>query len=233
MRSFFFCLSFATFLSFNPLAQASTAESYISSASAKSFMLFDAAIHNNCERINELIASGVDPNSVHYDKAGTALYQAVFEENLEAVKLLIRFGAKVNLINPRDCLTPLHAAVFNKDTEMVVLLLKHGARFAGSSKGGVTEWSSWKLTLRRTSFENILTIITRLKRSDLESANKLRKQVCLELNRQARDFLYFLENPLQKNERKHLESKGGFKWLIKKINNNHRRYKKVLEVFYG
>jgi ankyrin repeat protein len=85
----------------------------------------DAAMQQNLEAIEKLIATGVDVNEQQADGA-TALHWAVQWDDLAAAELLLAAGASPDTSN-RTGATPLRLAAINGNAAMLSLLLKSGA----------------------------------------------------------------------------------------------------------
>lgn len=89
--------------------------------------LLKSAAQSNLDRIQQLIASGVNVNSLDSQESGnTPLHWAASFGNAEAVQLLLDNGASVNVANA-DGASPLHDAVNRKNIEITRKLLNAGA----------------------------------------------------------------------------------------------------------
>lgn len=85
-----------------------------------------AAIHNQKELVEMLLAHGADANSGGR-KGFTALHVAALRGNVEIGKMLIEKGADVNM-KTKDGVTPLYFAEREKNEKFSELLRKHKAR---------------------------------------------------------------------------------------------------------
>lgn len=124
----------------------------------KMVSIIDACWSGNLERVRELIAGGVDVNSIkpsilhiasiyghqeivlellkHHANPNnhdvdncSPLHDAVFNNNTEIVKTLITYGANINMQTIRGH-TPLYMAVHECRFDIVKLLLENGADFS-------------------------------------------------------------------------------------------------------
>lgn len=84
----------------------------------------DAAMQQNLEEIERLIATGIDVNEQQADGA-TALHWAVQSDDLAAAELLLGAGASPDVSN-RTGATPLRLAAINGNAAMLTLLLEAG-----------------------------------------------------------------------------------------------------------
>lgn len=103
--------------------------------------LSQAAVYNDLETIQQLIADGEDIEGKDSDGM-TALQQAAFEGNVEAAKLLLKNQADVNTKDDWDA-TPIITAVYSEsgsEMEMVQLLLDYGADPTAVDADGMTAY---------------------------------------------------------------------------------------------
>jgi ankyrin repeat protein len=83
------------------------------------------------ERVRQLLAKGVDPNTILpsvFDTQWTALTTAAGRGETEIVRVLLDQGADPNQRGDNEGALPLHNAAEAGDEEIVRLLLKHGAK---------------------------------------------------------------------------------------------------------
>ncbi len=88
--------------------------------------LNQAAMENNIQMVNDLIAKGADVNAKsHYGL--TDLYVAIWNGNTEVVKILIKKGADVNEKSDNGE-TALSIAQSKNHSEIIQLLMQAGAK---------------------------------------------------------------------------------------------------------
>lgn len=95
--------------------------------------LVDAIRRNDISKVSELLADGVDPNTIHKGKSGNkikpVLFIAMEYENLEIFKLLLSYGADANATKTAN-------GVFENNLLMVAFR-KHARR---EGKGNLTKF---------------------------------------------------------------------------------------------
>ncbi|MBO9998901.1 MAG: ankyrin repeat domain-containing protein [Cyanobacteria bacterium SID2] len=84
-----------------------------------------AAEQGEIDRLQRLLAAGVDPNQADFRRR-TALMQAAYSGQVEAIRVLLEAGADVNG-DDRRFYTPLMAATYYGHTEAVKWLVEAGA----------------------------------------------------------------------------------------------------------
>lgn len=102
--------------------------------------LVKAVRDNKADKVEALLAEGVDPNSRDSEArdARTALYHAAVFGYADIARLLLKKGAKVDLGAPDTRQTPLMAAAFNESRDMVVALIEAGAQVNAQDPAGDT-----------------------------------------------------------------------------------------------
>lgn len=98
--------------------------------------LRSAASTNNVERLNELLESGINPNSAD-ENGRTALHFACCRGYQEVVKSLLAHHANCNAIDKLGN-TPLHLAVCTTSKETIDLLLQAGCSVTAKGNNGCT-----------------------------------------------------------------------------------------------
>lgn len=88
--------------------------------------LLDATLDGNLARVQELLALGVNPNSVKDDSRETPLILAASGGRSDIVAELLNAGANVNVSN-RFGMTPLMMAAAQGNAEIVKMLIEAGA----------------------------------------------------------------------------------------------------------
>lgn len=88
--------------------------------------LLGAASEDDVERVQSILASGIDPN-VTDDEGWTALMWASQYNNTALGRVLIEAGADLNLAEQSNEDTALTVAIYNNNLDMVTLLLDEGA----------------------------------------------------------------------------------------------------------
>ena len=96
--------------------------------------LLHAAYSNDLGRAQELLESGIDPDTVYRHDPRTALIAAARNNHWEMVRLLVANGADVNF-HARGDETPLMAVVRGGDPDTISLLLQMGADANRTVKG--------------------------------------------------------------------------------------------------
>lgn len=99
--------------------------SYLSEAQSDKDLL-GAASEADLERVQSILAAGIDPN-VTDEEGWTALMWAAQYNETEIGKALVEGGADLNLVEQSNEETALTVALYNGSLEMVALLLEGGA----------------------------------------------------------------------------------------------------------
>ena len=91
--------------------------------------LLTAIDKEKSDAVQELLASGIDPNKDPWPERGAyPLHLAVIKGNKEIVRILLDIGAKIDLkATNKDEATPLHWAAFFGQKDMVSLLIESGS----------------------------------------------------------------------------------------------------------
>ena len=90
--------------------------------------LYSACVHNNLDKVLQLLQKGVDPNHSFYNRMWngyTPLYMACWENNHRLVQPLIQWGAGLDAVN-RSGATPLHNACTLGSLQSARLMLLEG-----------------------------------------------------------------------------------------------------------
>ena len=98
--------------------------------------LFIAIQNGDAGRVQQLIASGADPNAKN-DKGSTALTIAVLMDKPDIARILLNAGADINAKNDVGA-TPLMAAATGGSVEMINLLLQYNADINAKNDRGDT-----------------------------------------------------------------------------------------------
>ncbi len=93
--------------------------------SALAAELADAAMNNDLERLQTLLAASADVNEAQADGT-TALHWAVQRDDLQSAEMLIQAGANPDATNRTDA-KPLQLAALNGNAAMLSLLIEAGA----------------------------------------------------------------------------------------------------------
>lgn len=115
-------------------------------------------VHNNLEKLTEMLENGIDPNE--RDLAGvtcswTPLYWSSKLRNIEAIKILLEYGADINLVIHDDdeiCGTVLDLASLRLDNELEELL-RESARETGTSLSNSFKAIRFKCRGKAPSFD--------------------------------------------------------------------------------
>lgn len=115
-------------------------------------------VHNNLEKLTEMLEKGIDPNE--RDLAGvtcswTPLYWSSKLRNIEAIKILLEYGADINLVVHDDdeiCGTVLDLASLRLDNELEELLREY-ARETGTSLSNSFKAIRFKCRGKAPSFD--------------------------------------------------------------------------------
>jgi ankyrin repeat protein len=92
--------------------------------------LYDAVVHNDVQKVKDLLSQGADPNSSWQNPGGevwTALHIAARNDSAEIAALLLDKGADPNIRSRNRKQTPLMDAANNGSKEVALLLLNRGA----------------------------------------------------------------------------------------------------------
>ncbi|WP_298863406.1 ankyrin repeat domain-containing protein [uncultured Gimesia sp.] len=105
--------------------------------------IFDVIEDHNLQRLEKLLAQGVNPNIPQSDSPTWVPLKSAIEElaeggPLEAVTLLLRSGADVEGVREPGDFTPLIVAVGNRQLEASLILLAAGADPNARSNEGDT-----------------------------------------------------------------------------------------------
>lgn len=115
-------------------------------------------VHNNLEKLTELLENGVDPNE--RDLAGvtcswTPLYWSSKLRNIDAIRILLEYGADMNLVVHDDdeiCGTVLDLASLRLDSELEELL-RESAKENGTSLSNSFKAIRFKCRGKAPSFD--------------------------------------------------------------------------------
>lgn len=92
--------------------------------------LFDAVFLGDIARVKELVAAGIDTNSVIHTpvkwEGATVLSIAAHEGHLEIVKFLVKSGTSVNFIDPCMRRNALHWACMGNQYDVAKYLIQNG-----------------------------------------------------------------------------------------------------------
>ena len=99
-----------------------------------------AALTDNAEVAQALIAAGADVNSVARGDGTTALHVAAPRGSTEVAAALIEAGANINARN-REGRTPLHIAAASNASGAIELLVRSGVDIDEKLRGGATPLS--------------------------------------------------------------------------------------------
>jgi ankyrin repeat protein len=108
----------------------------VAETTQKSQALVSAAMSGDVARINDLLAQGVDANSVN-PSGRTPLHIAAFNGNLKSTKALLAAGADPNLADNRG-ITPIMEASAFGHLKIVRLLLQRGVDVNAADQAGNT-----------------------------------------------------------------------------------------------
>ncbi|KAK3247336.1 hypothetical protein CYMTET_43157 [Cymbomonas tetramitiformis] len=100
----------------------------------------DIAASGNVKDLEELLASGVNPNDDGSEEIGspTALWEAASRGDEAMTSLLLQFRANTSTANAKTLSTPLHIAIEKGYGKVVRLLLSYGAKVDAEDKQGRT-----------------------------------------------------------------------------------------------
>jgi ankyrin repeat protein len=88
--------------------------------------LHSAAQKGDLQQVTQLLASGIDVNSLNREGA-TPLHWAAFKGHLKVAKLLVSKGAKINPLTKKGS-TPLRLATTHKKHKLIAYLKSKGGR---------------------------------------------------------------------------------------------------------
>ncbi|CAH8624390.1 unnamed protein product [Heterobilharzia americana] len=98
-------------------------------------VLLDATLRGDCQEVEYLLSSGIDPNLSNVDGL-TALHQACIDNNAFLCNILLNYGANVNA-RDADRWTPLHAASTCGYLQICQLLIERGADLKACNADGL------------------------------------------------------------------------------------------------
>jgi ankyrin repeat protein len=148
-------VAFLVLLGFACRSQKSQPDNTTADSSKQVQHLLRAARNENQDELLELLASGIDINSIE-EGWGTALYQAVFGDDVNAVGLLLKCGADANRGNEHGH-TPLHAATESESEDaikLVRLLISYGANVNAKIKSDIVPDGWIDISEGRTPLHN-------------------------------------------------------------------------------